>query len=351
MQNTSTNAAREGLPSTRAPQRTVVVLGTGGTIAGVGGDGARDVGYQSAQVGVESLLASATGAAIGAASGDLAGIAFEHAQVAQIDSKEMDVEVWCRLAERIDVHLQRPEVAGIVVTHGTDTMEETAFFLQRVFAPGKPVVLTGAMRPSTSARADGPANLRDALRVAAAGGWAGVLVVMAGRVHTGDAVFKAHTRRPDAFSSGDAGPVATIVDGRIERLREPRVAAGLGWPRVRDAAGPWPVVEIVTAVAAPHAASIAALCDAGAQGLVVATTGNGTLHHALEAALRAAQGRGVAVLRATRCLDGGIAETEADAASALPSAGALTPVQARIELMLGLRVGDPGIAASAATSG
>jgi L-asparaginase len=336
MQNTSSEAGSGD--ASPAPERrlTVVVLGTGGTIAGVGGDGAQDLGYRAAQVGVESLLERA---ACTVAEG-LADLAFEHEQVAQIDSKEMGIEVWCRLAERIDLHLRRPEVAGIVITHGTDTMEETAFFLQRVFAPARPVVLTGAMRPSTSPRADGPANLCDAIAVAARSGLAGVLVVMAGRVHAGAAVFKAHTRRPDAFSSGDAGPIATVDAGRVARLREAPVVPALGWPRVRDAPGAWPVVEIVTAVASPHPASIGALCDAGVQGLVVATTGNGTLHHALEAGLRVAQGRGVAVLRATRCLDGGITEIDADAAGALPSAGAATPVQARIELMLRLRVGE-----------
>ena len=108
------------------------------------------------------------------------------------------------LAARVAHHLARDEVAGVVITHGTDTLEETAYFLQRVLAPAKPVVLTAAMRPATAPSADGPQNLLDAVRVAALPGACGVLACIAGTVHAGDQVRKIHPYRVDAFDSGDA---------------------------------------------------------------------------------------------------------------------------------------------------
>src|SRR5690348_6482601 len=122
----------------------LVVLATGGTIAGRAVSASDNLAYQSAQIGVAQLLAGVPCPA---------GFALEGEQVAQIDSKDMDFAVWRALAQRCAHWLARDEVAGLVVTHGTDTLEETAFFLQSVLAPAKPVVLTGAMRPATSVAA------------------------------------------------------------------------------------------------------------------------------------------------------------------------------------------------------
>ena len=144
-----------------------------------------------------------------------AGVVLESEQVAQLDSKDMDFATWRALAGRVARHLARPEVAAIVVTHGTDTLEETAYFLQRVLAPAKPVVLTAAMRPATSRLADGPQNLADASpsRWPRAGA-RGVVVVVAGTVHSALDVRKVHPYRLDAFGSGDAGPIARVEEGR-----------------------------------------------------------------------------------------------------------------------------------------
>ena len=157
-------------------EQTVVILGTGGTIAGTAKDAADNVGYTAAQIGVAQLLAAVPA---------LAGQALEAEQVSQIDSKDMGFGVWRALALRVAHHLARPEVAGIVITHGTDTLEETAYFLQRVLAPNKPVVLTAAMRPATALLADGPQNLTDAVAVAQSEGASGVVAVLAGEVHSG----------------------------------------------------------------------------------------------------------------------------------------------------------------------
>ena len=323
MQSTTLNDA-----TLEAGPKTVVVLGTGGTIAGVAASATDNVGYSAAQLGVAQLLAGM----------ETPALRLEAEQVAQLDSKDMDFAVWHALAARVAHHLGRAEVCGIVVTHGTDTLEETAYFLQRLFAPSKPVVLTGAMRPASSLQSDGPQNLRDAIGVASAADVQGVLVAVAGTVHAGDAVRKVHPYRLDAFSSGDSGAVALIEEGALRQLRPWPGGEALGIGVLPAQASAWPAVEIVTSCSGAWAQAVPALVAAGARGIVVAATGNGGLHRDLEGALLAAQASGIAVLRSTRCLDGRIVEGRPGAGSALPSAGALTPVQARVELMLRLLV-------------
>jgi L-asparaginase len=302
----------------------IVVLGTGGTIAGRAASAQDNVGYSAAQISVSQLLG---GVAVPA------GCEVHADQVAQVDSKDMDYAVWRALAQRCADWLAASSVRGIVVTHGTDTMEETAYFLQAVLAPSKPVVLTGAMRPATSSAADGPQNLSDALAVAATPGARGVSVVFAGVIHGAGDVAKVHTYRADAFGSGDAGPVGYVEEGALRLVRP--------WPagvRVRDPAAlaapqDWPRVEIVMNHAGACGAIVDALVAQGVHGIVAAGTGNATLHHALHAALVAAQGKGVAVRRASRCAQGPLLGP----ADAIPAAASgLSPVKARIALMLEL---------------
>jgi L-asparaginase len=304
------------------PSGLVVILATGGTIAGTAALSTDALGYRSAQLGVADLMAAVPG---------LQGRAIEAEQVAQIDSKDMDPPVWRALAARVAAHLARPAVAGIVVTHGTDTLEETAWLLQRVLAPSKPVVLTAAMRPATSLQADGPQNLLDAVAVASEPGARGVLAVLAGRVHGALDVRKVHTHRLDAFGSGDAGPLALIEAGRLRRLRD--------WPRgeplgaARLDAPSWPRVEILTSHAGAGGTLVEALVAQGIDGIVVAGTGNGTLHHALEAALGRAVTQGVAVRLISRVPEGVVQRNGDDA---IPVSAASTPQQARVELILEL---------------
>jgi L-asparaginase len=264
--------------------------------------------------------------------------------VAQLDSKDMGFDVWLQLAQRCAFWLSETDVAGVVITHGTDTIEETAYFLQAVLAPGKPVVLTCAMRPASSLSPDGPQNVRDAIAVAATPGAQGVTVVCAGTVHGALDVQKVHTYRPDAFSSGDAGPVGYVEEGCVRRLRDwPSLpATGLSKILAMKAvdAFHWPRVEIVTSHAGASGAIVDLLLQERAagvaepiRGLVLAATGNGTVHRALEAAALRAQDAGVAVLRATRCANGRILPKADDR---LRDAGALTPVKARIALLLEL---------------
>ncbi|MDB5953890.1 asparaginase [Ramlibacter sp.] len=305
-------------------ERRIVVLGCGGTIAGRAASASDNLGYRAGELGVEELIAHVPVPE---------GSTLAAEQVANIDSKDLGLAQWCALSQRCAHWLAQTEVAGIVITHGTDTLEETAFFLHAVLAPVKPVVLTGAMRPATSAAADGPQNIADALSVAASPLAQGVCVVLAGTVHGAIEVQKVHSYRADAFGSGDAGPLAYVEEGRLRVLR--------AWPQgpaLRSAGSlpdpdAWPRVEIVMSHAGAGSALVRALVKDGVAGIVVAATGNGTVHEALEGALLAAQEQGVEVRRASRCAQGRVLPQPGDR---LPGADGLSPVKARIALMLEL---------------
>src|SRR6185503_11271327 len=139
----------------------------------------------------------------------------------------------------------RPEVAGIVITHGTDTLEETAYFLHRVLSPGKAVVLTAAMRPATALAPDGPQNLFDAVQVATEPGARGVVVAFAGRVHDAAQVRKTHSYRVDAFESVDGALVARVEEGAVRTVGRWPVGEALGLAHIEAPAERWPRVEIV----------------------------------------------------------------------------------------------------------
>jgi L-asparaginase len=309
--------------------RRVVVLGTGGTIAGKAASSGDNIGYTAGQVGVADLLGGIDAPA---------GVTLVAEQVAQLDSKDMSFETWQQLARRCAHWLAQADVAGIVVTHGTDTLEETAFFLHSVLAATKPVVLTCAMRPATALAPDGPQNVRDAISVAAAPGARGVTAVCAGTIHGAVDIQKTHTYRLDAFASGDAGPVGYVEEGEVRRVRAWPEGAASSVSKIFDtAAVQWPRVEIVMSHAGASGAVVEALVQAKEadplRGLVLAATGNGTLHHALEEAALKAQAAGISVVRATRCVNGRILPKAGDQ---FREAGALTPVKARIALMLEL---------------
>ncbi len=268
----------------------VVVLGTGGTIAGTATGDPTQPGYTAGVLRVEQLLEGVPA---------LAALAkIEAEQVANIDSKDMDAATWLRLAQRVRAHLARPEVCGCVITHGTDTLEETAYFLHLLHRGDKPVVLTAAMRPATALDADGPQNLLDAVRVAvdARSRGLGVVCALHGRLHGAREVTKAHGRRVDAFSSGEAGPLGWVDASGVRVNRRPVSEPGAPFDLPAGVQS-LPRVDIVTSHAGADGAVVRALLaqpDTPA-GLVVAGTGNGTVHHGLQAALDEAARRGMAV--------------------------------------------------------
>jgi L-asparaginase len=314
----------------------VVILGTGGTIAGLSASASDNISYTAAQVGVDQLVAAIPSLT------DAGPVLTE--QLAQIDSKDIGFDVWAQLATRVGDYLARENVCGIVITHGTDTIEETAFFLQAVVQSEKPVVLTCAMRPASALAPDGPQNVIDALTVARHPGASGVTVVCAGTIHSAIDVQKMHTYRLDAFSSGDDGPIGFIEEGKLRLIRKWPLAqvfpAQAAIKTIANLAGPtdWPRVEIVMSYAGASGAVVQALVAQGVQGLVAACTGNGTLHRDLEAALLQAQDGGVRVVRATRCVNGRVLPKPGDV---LPDSQGLSPVKARVALMLELLTAAP----------
>ncbi|MDA8456071.1 asparaginase [Acidovorax sp. GBBC 3334] len=311
----------------------IVVLGTGGTIAGTAASAEDNIGYTAAQVGVEQLLAAVPGLERAGQ-----GAAFEAEQVAQIDSKDMDDAVWGALAVRCAERLADPQVRGLAITHGTDTLEETAWFLHRVLAGAahKPVVLVSAMRPATAQAPDGPQNLLDAMAVITTPGARGVVTVAAGEVHGARLVQKVHPYRLHAFASADAGPLGWVEQGTVRLVSHwPHVAVESAKIAIENVAKTpeWPRVEIVLSHAGATGRAVDLLVADGVHGLVVAATGNGTLHHRLQAALERAQAAGVAVRVATRCPLGQVLPRAGDT---LRDSQGMSAVKARVDLLLEL---------------
>ena len=191
-----------------ASKKHIVILATGGTIAGVGAAGTT-VGYTSGQLGIEDLINAAPEIAQAAT--------IEAHQICNVNSDDITAEIWLELARAIDEHATRDDVDGFVITHGTDTMDETAYFLNLVLHTDKPVVLTGSMRPSTATSADGPLNLYQAIVVASADAsrGKGVLVVFSGRIFNARDVQKTSTHSVVSMSGGENGSCGVIRDNAV----------------------------------------------------------------------------------------------------------------------------------------
>jgi L-asparaginase len=310
----------------------VVVLGTGGTIAGVakaGRSAAEQIAYDAGALGAEQLLAAVPALAV-------APLVVRN--VAQIDSCDMSITVWQALIRAAREALADPAVAGVVVTHGTDTLEETAYLLHRVLdVAHKPLVLTAAMRPASAPSPDGPQNLLDAVCLARDAAACGVLVMFGGQAWPGAEVRKLHGQALAAFAGGPGGPLAQVLNGVVSHFRSaPLADASVPESVWAQPAERWPWVEIVTSHAAARGDAVRALRAAGVRGLVVAGTGNGSIHADLRAALRDAQTAGVPVWRASRCVAGGVVGPWDHDSPAMPLAGLLTPAQARVALTLEL---------------
>jgi L-asparaginase len=323
--------ARSRAPAPFPTPPRVAVLATGGTIAGSQGERPAP-GYRSGIFSIESLIAAAPGI------GSLARL--EAAHVASIGSQDMGEAVWRALARRAQEALDDPGVAGAVITHGTDTMEEPAYFLNLVVRSAKPVVLVGAMRPATAMSADGPMNLYNAVATAAhpdAGG-RGVLVVANDEVHFAREVAKTNTTQVGTFKSTHRGLAGLVSSGRLHFYGKPVRRHTLASEFLIPAKGALPRVDIVYAHAGMGRELVDAAVRAGARGLVIAGVGNGNLGAGALAAAAAASRAGVAVVRSSRT-GGGIVERNVemdDDRLGFIAADELNPQKARILLMLGL---------------
>ena len=310
---------------------TVVVLATGGTIAGAA---ASDVQakYTSGQVGVEQLLAAVPQAK------QLANLRGE--QISNIGSQDMNDEVWLKLGRRVNELAAMPDVDGIVITHGTDTIEETAYFLNLVVKSKKPVVMTGAMRPSTALSADGPLNFFNAVAVAAnkdASG-RGVLVVVNDWIHGASSLTKTSTTAVQTFLSPLRGLVGTVAYGETEFYRGPVGKHTIESEFSVEGVTTLPRVDIVMAHENMDGKLIEAAVAAGAKGIVVAGVGNGNMTQAGLDALAAQAKKGVVCVRSTRVATGRVGrkvEVDDDALGLVASLG-LNPQKARVLLRLAL---------------
>ena len=310
----------------------VTILATGGTIAGTGATSTTTVGYTAATVGVQALIQAVPEMT------KVANITGE--QVFQIASENMGNEHWLALAKRVNVLLAQPDVDGIVVTHGTDTLEETAYFLNLVVKSRKPVVLVGSMRPSTALSADGPINLYNAVNLAGspAAVGKGVLVAMNDQIHAARDVSKANTTTADTFRAAELGMIGYFQGGKPFFYREVTRKHTVDTEFDVSKLDALPQVDVAYAYANVGAVAVNALVAAGAKGLVHAGVGNGSLPAKTRPALVAAREKGVVIVRSSRVGQGIVARNgEAnDDQLDFVVADTLSPQKARILLMLAL---------------
>ena len=319
-----TPAQQKALPN-------IVVLATGGTIAGAASTGTQSA-YTSGEVTIDAMLAAVPGIR------ELANIKGE--QISNVGSQDMSFEIMLKLAKRCNQLLSDKSLAGIVITHGTDTMEETAFFLNLVVKSEKPVVLVGSMRPSTAVSADGPLNLYDAVAVAADPNsrGRGVLVVMNDWIHGAHSLTKTSTTAIQTFMSPLRGLVGVSAYGKNDFYNSPSwkhtTASEFDVSNVTKL----PRVDILFAYADMAPDLIDASVANGAKGIVIAGMGNGNLNKAsLEAAGRAAK-KGVVVVRSSRVVTGTVGRNVEvnDDEMGFVASDELNPQKARILLSLAL---------------
>src|SRR4029077_15185042 len=279
------------------PKPNIVILATGGTIAGAAATGTQ-AGYTSGAVTIDAMVAAVPGIA------DLANIKGE--QISNVGSQDISFDIMLILAKRINQLLATPQVDGIVVTHGTDTMEETAFFLNLVVKSDKPVVMVGSMRPSTAVSADGPLNLYNAIGVAidpnAKG--RGVLVVMNDWIHGAHSLTKTNTTAVQTFMSPVRGVVGVATYGKNDFYNTPQWKHTLTSEFDITNVTALPRVDIIFACADMPSDLIEASAQHGARGIVLAGVGNGNVNKAsLDTAAQVAK-QGVVIVRSSRVATG-----------------------------------------------
>ncbi|PLW68998.1 L-asparaginase 2 [Pseudohalioglobus lutimaris] len=315
----------------------IVILATGGTIAGAAATGTQ-AGYSSGQVGVQALMEAVPQLQ------ELANIRGE--QVANVGSQDMDDSIWLQLAQRTNSLLAQDDVDGVVITHGTDTIEETAYFLNLVVDSNKPVVMTAAMRPATALSADGPLNIFNAVAVAAdpeAAG-RGVLVVINDDIHGARGMTKTSTTDVQTFVSAERGLMGATLYGDNRWFRHPYRTHTRDSTFSVDDLGVLPRVDVIYISAGVSPDLVDAAVANGAKGIVTAGVGNGNMTGAAVAAVARAVKQGVVVVRSTRVTSGTVGrkvEIDDDALGTVAS-GELNPAQSRVLLKLVLtKTRDP----------
>ena len=314
-----------------AQKPNIHILATGGTIAGTGAS-ATATNYTAGQVAIGTLLDAVPQLK------DIAHVTGE--QVVRIGSQDMNDEVWLTLANRINELLSQPETDGIVITHGTDTMEETAYFLNLTVKSDKPVVLVGAMRPSTALSADGPLNLYNAVVTASdkQSTGKGVLVVMNGSILGAESVSKMHTTGVETFQAPNAGALGYVLNSQVVYNQSPLKKHTT--ESVFDISGlkKLPKVGIVYSYSNIDADMVEPMLKNGYEGIVHAGVGNGNIHCNVFPVLEKARKQGIQVVRSSRITSGPTTlDNEVDDAHyEFIASQQLNPQKARILLMLAL---------------
>ena len=310
----------------------IMILATGGTIAGTGATSTTTVGYTAATVGVQQLINAVP---------ELSKIAnVKGEQVFQIASESMTNEHWLTLGKRVNALLAQPNVDGIVITHGTDTMEETSYFLNLVVKSRKPVVLVGAMRPSTALSADGPINLYNAVLVAGSQDaiGKGVMLALGDQIHSARDVTKTNTSTPDSFKTPELGMLGYVQGPKAHFYRASTRKHTAETEFDISNLNVLPQVDIVYGYANMNAVALNAFIAAGAKGIIHAGVGDGSLAAKVKPELIAARKNGTVIVRSSRVGNGILArngEANDDELDFVVS-DTLSPQKARILLMLGM---------------
>ena len=322
-------------PTVAAPNPalpTVMLLATGGTIAGTGATSTTTVGYQAAKLPVEALISAVP---------ELKNIAnVKGEQVLQIASENMTNDGLLKIAKRVNEVLAQPEISGVVITHGTDTIEETAYFLNLVTKSRKPVVVVGAMRPATALSADGPINLYNAVAIASspASVGKGVMVSLNDQISAAREVSKVNTTSMDTFQSLDMGYIGYVELGKPVFYQTSLRKHTVDTPFEVSSLAVLPHVDIIYGYGNNSPVLLNAAVADGAKGIVHAGTGDGSISVQLEPAAIAAAKKGVAIVRSSRTGSGRVVRNgeEKDDENNFVVADNLNPQKARILLMLAL---------------
>ena len=318
-------------------RKRIHILAMGGTIAGAAGDSAATTGYQAGAVGVEELLAAVPQVR------EVAEVSGE--QLAAIDSKDITAVEQIKLAGRVRELLLANDTDGIVITHGTDTLEESAYLLDLLHFADKPVVITGAMRPSTALSADGPLNLLDAVRVASSDDARdrGVLVVLNNAIHSARLVTKVSTTAVETFQSPNGGEIGVVNDGAVVFYHSAdlhHLSQALNDSEKLTSQQELPYVPVLYGHSDDDGRLVKLVLENGAKGIVYAGMGNGSIPERAEKELSAAVQAGIPVIRASASVSGMVVKAEAsyEQAGFIPS-GLLNPRKARLLLQVALACG------------
>ncbi|MCL2873976.1 MAG: asparaginase [Defluviitaleaceae bacterium] len=309
----------------------IKIIGTGGTIAGVADSKVKTVGYKSGQVSILDLLSEIPEAS------NVANITAE--QFCQIGSEHMTEAIWLDLAKHINELLKSNEIDGIVITHGTDTLEETAYFLNLTIKSSKPVVLVGAMRPATALSADGPLNLFDAILVAAEpmSHCKGVLICFGNTIISAREGTKTSTHQTNTFQGRGFGCIGTIVSGIVRYNYNTTKKHTVESVFSIDDVDVLPTVEIAYQFAGSKECMVRAVAELGVDAVVIAGFGGGNFNKNLSEYVKSLSGKPV-IVRSTRVASGAVVRNGDinDDEYGTIAGDDLSPQKARILVMLAL---------------